>query len=174
MYNIYEYIKLSREERRKHLKLEELCIERGGYSRIFRGLLAHILDTTIPEGSKIYLCHACHNGKCSNPNHLYWGTPKDNHKDQVDNGTYQSLYVRTKNKHGENGMKDIARKAGLSNKNSISWNNLSEEEIKRRVNIVKKHSPFVRGSLGQCAKEIGISHTSLRRFIEKFKDRIDV
>jgi len=50
---------------------------RGGYSTLFRGLLAHYLNTEIP--SKVALCcHACSNDNCSNPKHLYWGTYKEN------------------------------------------------------------------------------------------------
>jgi HNH endonuclease len=43
-----------------------------------KGLLAHLHNTTIPSGKKIHVCHACHNAKCSNPNHLYWGTASEN------------------------------------------------------------------------------------------------
>ena len=68
---IEEYIRLSKEARQQHLKLDETCIERGAGSYYFKGLLAHQLDTTIPTGHKIHLCHACHNAQCGNPNHLY-------------------------------------------------------------------------------------------------------
>ena len=29
------------------------------------------------------MCHACNNGKCSNPKHLYWGTASENRMDRV-------------------------------------------------------------------------------------------
>jgi hypothetical protein len=74
---VEEFIKLSREIRRKHLIPDEPCCERGGNSTNHKGVLAQYLDTTIPSG-RILLCHACHNAKCSNPKHLYWGTDKDN------------------------------------------------------------------------------------------------
>lgn len=77
MLDITEYIKEDRETRRKHLDLSEPCCERGGNSTNHKGVLAQYLDTTIPSG-RILLCHACHNGACSNPKHLYWGTDKDN------------------------------------------------------------------------------------------------
>jgi hypothetical protein len=79
---------LTREERRAHLKLDEPCILIGGHSStVFKGLLAHHLRTTIPEGKSAFLCHACNIPKCSNPAHLYWGTPKDNYLDMVEAGT---------------------------------------------------------------------------------------
>lgn len=77
MIDITEFIALSRDERRQHLALTESCCERGGNSTNHKGVLAQYLDTTIPSG-RILLCHACNNGKCSNPRHLYWGTDKDN------------------------------------------------------------------------------------------------
>lgn len=86
MIKIEEYILLSREQRRSHLKLHDPCIERGGFSVEFKGMLADYLNTSIPKGYKIYLCHACHNEKCSNKVHLYWGTPTDNRVDAVENG----------------------------------------------------------------------------------------
>ena len=62
---IEDYILKNREDRRSHLKLDEDCIEIGGYdSREYRGLLAHFLKTTIPTYRKIILCHACNNHNC--------------------------------------------------------------------------------------------------------------
>lgn len=94
MIKIEEYVLLPKPERQKHLRLGEPCIERGGggktgslTSTYCRGLLAEKFDTTFPSGMKILVCHACHNGKCSNANHLYWGTPKENLEDARRNGT---------------------------------------------------------------------------------------
>ena len=86
MKDINEYINLPQEDRQAHLKLDEPCLERGGQSMYLKGLLAHIHETTIPSGHKIHVCHACHNGLCSNPNHLYWGTARENKIDAVNNG----------------------------------------------------------------------------------------
>jgi len=108
--NISEYIELSREERMSHLKLDESCIEIGGYdSREYRGLLAHYLKTTIPTKHKpiIVLCHACNNSKCSNPNHLYWGTLSDNIKDSKKAGTWKCWYQRNIDKFGEDKAKEM-------------------------------------------------------------------
>lgn len=83
MQDIYEYIKLPKDKRQEHLDLDDYCIERGGGSTLCKGLLAHLLETTIPKGHMIHVCHACNNGKCSNPKHLYWGTASENRRDYV-------------------------------------------------------------------------------------------
>lgn len=83
---IEDHILLAREERRAHLDLSAPCIEIGGCSKDFRGLLAHHLKTTMPKSRVALLCHACNNDKCSNVLHLYWGTYSDNRADLVATG----------------------------------------------------------------------------------------
>jgi len=105
MIDINEYMNLSLDERKKHLRLDEDCIERGGpksqtLSSYCKALMAHVLDTSIPTNRNIYVCHACHNSKCSNPYHLYWGTPKENWKDSFDKGTVKTTWQNMIEKHG--------------------------------------------------------------------------
>lgn len=99
---IEEYILQTNESRKAHLDLSEPCIERGGpasggLSSYCKGMMAHILDTTIPSGHKIHICHACNNAVCSNPKHLYWGTARENRADQ---GLTESIWERSVAKHG--------------------------------------------------------------------------
>lgn len=82
MIKMSEYMKRTQEERQSHLNLSEKCELRGGDSIQFRGLLAYYVDTEIPSGHKITMCHACNNPDCSNPKHLYWGTPSENFEDR--------------------------------------------------------------------------------------------
>lgn len=63
--------------------LTEPCTERGGNSTLCKAMLAEYLGTTIPSGRQIHVCHACNNAKCSNPRHLYWGTARENRRDQI-------------------------------------------------------------------------------------------
>lgn len=82
MKNVFDLINESKEFRQTHLDLSEPCIIRGGSSTNHKGVLAQYLDTNIPynkhANTKVLLCHACHNGRCSNPKHLYWGTYAEN------------------------------------------------------------------------------------------------
>jgi len=114
MIRIEEYILLPKEERQKHLRLDELCIERGGQSMYLKGLLAHLHDTTIPSGKKIHVCHACHNGKCSNPNHIYWGTASENCLDRIAN-TGKTLWDYTVDKYGIEKATELNSRKGNKN-----------------------------------------------------------
>ena len=101
MQDIDEHMQLSQVERQSHLALDEDCVERGGKSFYFRGLLAYYLDTTLPSGKRVHLCHACHNPRCSNPRHLYWGTPKENCQDRIDyHGGEMNVWERMVAKYG--------------------------------------------------------------------------
>jgi hypothetical protein len=52
----------------------------------------------------LFVLHKCGNRRCCNPDHLYAGTPLDNHKDCVEHGTHRkpprNLGVRVKNQRG--------------------------------------------------------------------------
>jgi len=72
---IDDYMKLSYDDRQSHLDLTEDCLDIGTKnSSECRALLAYFLNTYVPSGKRIHCCHACNNGWCSNPKHLYWGT----------------------------------------------------------------------------------------------------
>jgi hypothetical protein len=74
-------------DRMAHVDLAQPCVEIGTNSRECRALLAFILRTTVPRGREALLCHACGNGGCSNPKHLYWGTSSENLRDAYAAGT---------------------------------------------------------------------------------------
>lgn len=79
MIEISEYMKLSLEDRQLHIRLTEACIFRNiKHHQECRGILAHVLNTTLPDRNIGRVCHSCGNGKCCNPNHMYWGTSSEN------------------------------------------------------------------------------------------------
>lgn len=135
MIRVEEWISDPKEIRTAHLDLDDMCIERGGDSTSCRGVLAQYLNTNIPKGIKgIDLCHACHNDKCSNPKHLYWGTRKENARDYVDNGG-KTVWQHMVDKYGEeearlvnSRSKILAAKAGRGNKGKPK-----SEEHKKKI-----------------------------------------
>ena len=110
MFTLIEiYMGKAREERRSHLDLNEPCIEIGGDSENFRGLLCHFLKTTMPVGRSTFLCHGCNTQGCSNPSHLYWGTPSDNERDKKSAGTFKTAWQKTVEKHGLEVAREIRK-----------------------------------------------------------------
>lgn len=132
MKDIYEYITLPKEERQQHLKLDEPCVERGAGSYYFKGLLAHQLDTSMPTGHKIHLCHACHNGACGNPNHMYWGTAQENRQDQISNGG-KTIWERTVEKHGLEKAKAMQVRSTASKAGKANFGKPKSEEHKKKI-----------------------------------------
>lgn len=119
MINVDEWVtKFNKQERQAHLNLQEQCVERGGTSRDHRGVLAQYLNTTMPT-TRVCLCHACHNGKCSNPKHLYWGTYSDNLHDAHVAGR-PNISESLEKKYGKEGAlrmrREAGRKGGLANR----------------------------------------------------------
>lgn len=133
MTDIEEYILLPKEQRQKHLRLEEPCIERGGQSMYLKGLLAHIHNTTIPSGKKIHVCHACHNAKCSNPNHVYWGTSSENRQDAIRNGV-KSPWQYIVDKYGEAIAREkMSRKGNTNGKGNLG--KPKSEEHRKNISL---------------------------------------
>jgi|SRR5208282_1099456 len=146
MVKIEEYILFPQTQRQEHLKLNEPCIERGGYSANLKGLLAHILNTTIPENGKIHVCHACHNGACSHPYHIYWGTPRENRLDAIANGA-KSIWECLVEKHGLEEAKRLTsvwarmvKKYGREGAHKVQ----KESRAKQEINIKYKRTSETR------------------------------
>lgn len=140
MIDINQYITRALEERQMHLDLSENCIERGGNSTIHKGVLSIFLGTTIPDGYGILLCHKCNNPKCSNPKHLYFGTPKENITDSKENGTWIPVWDRMIAKYGYEeacringkGNKAAGGKAGKGKPKSAEHKQRIAEALKAR------------------------------------------
>jgi hypothetical protein len=135
MKKVEEFIvELTRDQRREKLKLDEPCHERGlKYSTQLIALVAYHFDTTLPEnGNKIVVCHGCMNPRCSNPNHMYWGTKRDNKLDDYLFGNHKTIYQSMVDKYGVDEatkmIKENASKGGKANRGKPKT-----EEHKRKI-----------------------------------------
>lgn len=166
---IEEYIQKPQIERLSHVVLSEPCIEIGGrLSTEYRGLLAHHLMTTIPTAKKILLCHACGNGKCSNPRHLYWGTYSENLRDAYNHGamkTQKEYYIE---KHGEEAYRaEMGRRAAKGGKAFKPTRSLKNDRI-LEIQTAIENEPKTWGWIGRVSKKLDVSHTQVQRYIKKW------
>lgn len=140
---VENWISENRELRTKHLDLSDPCIERGGNSTVHRGVLAQYLNTNFP--SKIDLCHACHNDKCSNPKHLYWGTRKENIEDAKAAGTWKSPFQNSVEKYGLEVAKEKNRHYGNKFGSGNKGKPKSENHKKSIANAIRnKYNDFIK------------------------------
>ena len=105
-------------------------------------MLAVYLDTTIPSGYKVLLCHKCNNPKCSNPYHLYFGTPKENVNDSKENGTWTPVWDKMVKKYGYEEACKINGKGNKSAGGKAGKGKQKSEEHKKKISeaIKAKHA----------------------------------
>lgn len=163
MQNIQAYMERSQTERQKHLKLKEPCSEIGGGSIQFRALLAYHVGTTIPNDRRIHLCHACGNGGCSNVRHLYWGTNSENALDMKLHGTFRSIRERTLEKYGEEGLREIAARAGRASGEAKR----KPQEHWESYRTLFENTEQTRGWVARLSKQTLLSHTQIRRIAKR-------
>lgn len=132
--DIKEYMSLPKEERQKHLDLSAPCVERGGNSTNHRGVLAQYLNTVIPMARQAILAHACNNGSCSNPEHLYWATDRENIvEDGTEFGTWKNAWERMVDKYGLEEAKKMQAKGNKSAGGKANKGKPKSEEHKKKI-----------------------------------------
>ena len=164
---LIEYMEKTQEERQAHLDLDQPCLEIGSNSKGARALLAVLLNTTaegLGKGNG-YLCHACHNAKCSNPHHHYFGTPSENvvdmHEDHPNMGKKIRDVILAKN---PNHYRDMAK----NRTKAIPHNKFTEEQVKERLGQISHLDPTKWGFRKEIAAIWGVSPQFAGRFYKKY------
>jgi hypothetical protein len=171
---LLDYMEIPLEARRQHLDLSKPCVEIGACSRSSRALLGMYLNTTCEGlGMKTgYLCHACGNEKCSNPEHLYWGTCSENNLERFihDPKSVQSHATALKRKDPNHFVK-IGKAAGIISQIENGCPTLlAADTVNARLTKIsfsginlQKH-----GWVGKVAKLLGVSHRCARQFVDNY------
>lgn len=160
------YIEKSREERKSHIDLSDPCLEVGCDSQESRALMCLVLNVSAPKAVKVHLCHACNNPACSNPKHLYWGTPSDNTKDMYQADPKLAFRVRdailAKN---PNHYKEMAKLGGVKGGQASA---LKPEEVAERLYLIRHHNHRQWGFNTLAGKIWGITPQVASRFYKKY------
>ena len=166
--SLHEYMQKSQEERQAHLDLSQPCLEIGSDSKGSRALLAVVLNTTadgLGKGNG-YLCHACHNARCSNPYHHYFGTPSENCFDAIKNDPDKAARTRDAilAKNPEH-YKELGRLAALR---GGGHNAHDAEIIAERLYLIRHHNPKQWGFKTLASKIWGIAPQVAGRWYKKY------
>lgn len=162
------------EERKKHLDLATPCLDIGASSGGNRALLAMHLNTSCESlGMKTgFLCHACHNAKCSNVLHLYWGSSRENTQDRLSN--LPDLQLRVKetviDKYGPDYYKRLGSKGHKGWKTGKPASALPESIVNDRLRLLEesKINIYKYGWVTEVAVLWGVSHAQVRRFFNTY------
>ena len=162
---------MSLEERKKHINLHEKCEFRNvKHRQECRGILAYYLDTTLPNKNVGRICHACGNGDCCNPKHMYWGTASENMHDRYLHDPESFKKGGKTNKENGHYEKLIKLRKEKGSYEKLKGNNrLSKEQKEQRLKDIEtyvKNKQIVHGGIMRLSEKWNISHTNVRKFLK--------
>lgn len=118
----------------------------GGSRKESKKICAHRMSYELTFGkiekTKLNVCHKCDNRGCVNPNHLFLGTSKDNHRDMIEKG----------------------RKVNADKKGEL---NGRAKITKEQVDLIRKMYENKEGSARSIGERFGISETQTFRIIHR-------
>lgn len=99
-YTGYTEIGISKDNKTRNIKFHRLMLFHSDQTK----------TAEFADGEQWLACHTCRNKHCVNPAHLYWGTPLDNGRDKIRDGTNGSGINNNKNKLTEAQVLEIRAK----------------------------------------------------------------
>lgn len=105
-------------------------LDRMGYGRIGpkHVYLAHRISWIVHNGpipAGLFICHKCDNPACTNPEHLFLGTPKDNTQDCIKKGRNKA--AKGSNHYNVKLTEEQVLSIREKVKNNRSWGSLAKE-----------------------------------------------
>lgn len=124
------------------------CPTNPGYGQFRFGkvlMRAHRASWIIHNGpipNSMFVCHTCDNKRCSNPEHLFLGTCKDNNLDAIQKSLHPTMGKSGSNNHmsklSEEQVKEIrfelGKRRGLTKKEIIKFG-LSQKKLAENFNV---------------------------------------
>lgn len=106
----------------------------------------------VPDG--MYVCHRCDNPGCVRPDHLFIGTPKDNHDDMKQKGRAPRGEMSGRVKHPDRWDRGLKGEAHPNAK-------LTEKDVHHIRRRFQQITPY-RSNSGEIAKDYGVSSSIIR------------
>lgn len=132
MISVEEYLLKPLDYRKQHLNLQEHCFSTISIPKL-KKLLAEKLNVDLSSG-RVLICHGCNNSKCSNINHVYFGTDYENIViDGKKFGTFENVHARTIKKYGKEKIKEIKARGDKSKGGKGNKDKKKSNEHKKKI-----------------------------------------
>lgn len=161
VYSEEEIINLIKKKFEEKVIRKEGCWDWDGYCdpcgyprftiRTIGKIRGHQASYLIYKGKLVkgkYICHRCNNSRCTNPDHIYLGTPQDNVRDMIESGRRVITYGLPSNN-------TTLTSAKGSKNGSAVLDELKVRKIKKML--------FLGISCIKIAKEFGVGKTTIYR-----------
>ena len=137
------------------------CLNNCGYGMSSGGRSAHkrsYIEHVGPVPTGLVVRHLCANKRCCNPAHLAVGTQSQNRLDIPK--SQRSASAKSAKRSNPNHFSDMGKKGGGHNEHSADF-------VQERLDQISHLNPNEWGYINKVAEVWRVSHTTVRRFLNK-------